>query len=59
MLPIEKIKLNIHNFVHYKDKSQKIKLTPDNTNKEDKSTTNQVGSVPSLNDMEFNWIEDY
>ena len=58
MLPIEKIKLNIHNLVHYKDKSHKIKLTPANTGKGEKSTT-VIGSVPSLNDMEFNWMEDY
>ncbi len=58
MLPIEKIKLNIHNLVHYKDKSHKIKLTPANTGKEEKST-NMIGSVPSLNDMEFNWMDDY
>ena len=58
MLPIEKIKLNIHNLVHYKDKSHKIKLTPANTGKVEKST-NVIGSVPSLNDMEFNWMDDY
>ena len=58
MLPIEKIKFNIHNMVHYKDKNHKIKLTPANTNKIDKPT-NIKGSVPSLNDMEFNWMEDY
>jgi hypothetical protein len=57
VLPIEKIKLNIHNLVHYKDKSHKIKLTP-NTAKDVKST-NVIGSVPSLNDMEFNWVDDY
>lgn len=59
MLQIEKIKFNILNFLHFKDKSQKIKLTSNNNNKEDVSTTNKVGSVPLLNDMEFNWIEDY
>jgi len=58
VLPTEKIKLNIHNLVHYKDKSHNIKLTPANTGKEVKST-NMKGSVPSLNDMEFNWMEDY
>ena len=57
MLPIEKIKLNIHNLVHSKDKNQKIKLTS-NTDKDVKST-NVMGSVPSLNDMEFNWMDDY
>ena len=57
MLPIEKIKLNIHNLVHYKDKSHKIKLTP-NTDGVVKST-NITTPVPSLNDMEFNWMEDY
>jgi hypothetical protein len=57
VLPIEKIKLNIHNLVHYKDKSHKIKLTP-NTDKVVKST-NITTPVPSLNDMEFNWMEDY
>jgi hypothetical protein len=34
MLPIEKIKFNIFNLVHYKGKSQNIKLTSDNNNKE-------------------------
>ncbi len=58
MLPIEKIKFNIRNLVHFKGKSQNIKLIPDNTIKGDKSN-NPIGAVPSLNDMEFNWIEDY
>jgi hypothetical protein len=58
VLPIEKIKLNIHNLVNFKGKSHKIKLTPANTSKVDKST-NVIGSVPSLNDMEFNWMDDY
>jgi hypothetical protein len=58
VLPIEKIKFNIRNLVHFKDKSQNIKLIPDNTIKGDKSNKS-IGSVPSLNDMEFNWIEDY
>jgi len=58
MLPIEKIKLNINNLVHYKDKSHKVKLTPSNTDKVEKST-NMKDVVPSLNDMEFNWMEDY
>jgi hypothetical protein len=58
VLPIEKIKLNIHNLVNFKDKSHKIKLTTANTNKVEKST-NVIGSVPSLNDMEFNWMDDY
>jgi BRCT domain type II-containing protein len=59
MLQIEKIKFNIHNLLHFKDKSQEIKLTSNNNNKEDASITNKVGSVPSLNDNEFRWIEDY
>ena len=59
MLQIEKIKFNILNFLHFKDKSQKIKLTSKSNKKEDLSTTNKVGSVPLLNDMEFKWIEDY
>jgi hypothetical protein len=58
VLPIEKIKFNIRNLVHSKDKSQKIKLASDNNNQVDKSTK-MIGSVPSLNDMEFNWIDDY
>jgi hypothetical protein len=57
VLPIEKIRLNIHNLVHYKDKNHKIKLTP-NTGKDVKST-NVINSVPSLNDMEFNWMDEY
>ena len=47
MLQIEKIKFNIRNFLHVKDKSQKIKLTSNNNNKEDIST-NTVGSVLCL-----------
>jgi hypothetical protein len=59
MLQIEKIKFNIHNLLHFKDKSQEIKLTSNNNDKKDVSTTNKVCSVPSLNDNEFRWIEDY
>ena len=59
MLQIEKIKFNIHNFVHSIDKIQKIKLTSNNNDKDDVSITNKEGSVPSLKDMEFRWIEDY
>lgn len=58
MLQIEKIKFNIRNLLPFKDKSQNIKLIPDNTIKGDK-LDKSIGSVPSLNDMEFNWIEDY
>jgi hypothetical protein len=58
MLPIGKIKFNILNLVHFKNKNQSIKLTADNNNKADISR-NTIGSVPSLKDMEFNWIEDY
>ena len=56
MLSIEKIKFNIRTLVHYKDKSQNIKLTSDNNKVEE---TNTIRSFPSLKDMEFNWIEDY
>jgi hypothetical protein len=58
MLPIGKIKFNILNLVHFKNKNQSIKLTADNNNKADISR-NTIESVPSLKDMEFNWIEDY
>lgn len=58
MLPIGKIKLNIHNLVHFKNINQRIKLTSDNNKKEDMST-NMIAAIPSLNDMEFNWIEGY
>ena len=58
MLPIEKIKFNLLNLVHYKDKSQNIKLKSGNNNKQDIST-NPIASAPSLKDMEFNWMEDY
>ena len=58
MLPIEKIKFNIRNLVHFKDKSQNIKLVPDNNIIGGKIDNSKI-SVPSLNDMEFNWIEDY
>lgn len=58
MLPIEKIKFNIYNLVHYKKKNRKIKLTSVNNNKEDISTKIRA-DVPSLKDMEFKWIDDY
>ena len=58
MLPTEKLKFNIRNLVHFKGKNHKIKLMSDNNNKKDIST-NTVGPIPSLDDMEFNWIEDY
>ena len=58
MLPIGKIKFNILNLVHFKNKNQSIKLTSDNNNKADISPIT-IESVPLLKDMEFNWIEDY
>ena len=58
MLSIEKIKFNLLNLVHYKDKSQNLKLRSDNNNKQGIST-NTIASAPSLKDMEFNWMEDY
>ena len=58
MLSIGKIKINILNLVHFKNKNQSIKLTSDNNNKADISR-NTIETVPSLKDMEFNWIEDY
>jgi hypothetical protein len=58
VLPLEKIKFNIRNWVPNKVKSQKLKLTSDNNNKENISTKS-IASVPSLHDMEFNWVEDY
>jgi hypothetical protein len=58
MLPIGKIKFNLLNLVHFKNKNQSIKLTSDNNNKGDIST-NTIGAVPSLKDMEFNWLDDY
>jgi hypothetical protein len=57
MLPTEKLKFNIRNLIHFKGKSNNIKLTSDNNSKKDIST-NTIGPLPSLNDMEFNWIED-
>ena len=58
MLPIEKIRFNFRNLVHSKDKTRNIKLSSENNNNKDKSTKT-IGSLPSLHDMEFNWIEDY
>jgi hypothetical protein len=58
VLPIEKIRFNFRNLVHSKEKTRNIKLSTENNNKEEKSTKT-IGSFPSLNDMEFNWIEDY
>ena len=57
----EKLKFNIRNLVHFKDKSHNIKLRSDNNNNNNNedTSTNTVASVPSLKDMEFNWIEDY
>jgi hypothetical protein len=59
MFQIEKIRFNILNFLHFKEKSQKTKLISNNNNKKYVSTTNKIGSVPSFNDMEFSWIDDY
>jgi hypothetical protein len=59
MLQIEKIKFNILNLVHYKNKKQNIKLTSDNKNTKNDLSTNTIPSVPSLKDMEFNWRDDY
>lgn len=57
MLPTEKLKFNIRNLVNFKCRSRNIKLTSDNNSKKDIST-NTIEPMPSLNDMEFNWIED-
>lgn len=59
MLPTEKLKFNLRNLVHFKGKRHNIKLNSDNNNKKDKLSTNTIGPMPSLNDMEFNWIEDH
>lgn len=58
MLRIEKIKFNINNLVHFKHTTRKIKSASPNNNKEG-NLPKAVTSVPSLKDMEFNWIEDY
>jgi hypothetical protein len=58
MLPIEKMKFNVRKLLHSKDKSQKITLSSDNNNKNN-ITSRTVASLPSLKDMEFNWMEDY
>ena len=59
MLQIEKIKSNILNLVHYKNKSQNIKLTSGNNNTAKDISNNTIASAPSLKDMEFNWMDDY
>jgi hypothetical protein len=58
VLPIEKIRFNIRNLIPFKGKNPPIKLTTDSNNKNNISN-NALDAVPSLNDMEFSWTDDY
>jgi hypothetical protein len=58
MLQIEKIGMNIRNLLLFKDKNPTIKLTTDSNNKNN-LPNNTLNAVPSLNDMEFSWTDDY
>ena len=53
-------KVNFLNILHLKNKNQSIKLTSNNNNNNNKEdvSINKIRCVPSLNDMEFQWIED-
>jgi len=58
MLQIGKIKINIHNLLVFKGKVPNIKLTTDSNNKNN-LPNNAFEAVPSINDMEFSWTDDY
>jgi hypothetical protein len=58
MLQIGKIKINIHNLLVFKGKVLNIKLTTDSNNKNN-LPNNAFDAVPSINDMEFSWTDDY
>jgi hypothetical protein len=58
MLQIGKIKMNIRNLLVFKGKDPNIKLTTDSNNKNN-LPNNAFDAVPSLDDMEFTWTNDY
>ena len=58
MLQIGKIGVNIRNLLPFKDKNPTIKLTTDGNNKNN-LPKNALDAIPSLNDMEFSWTDDY
>jgi hypothetical protein len=60
MLQIGRMKSNLLNRLQIKKKNQSIKLHSDHDNNINENLSNNTtGLVPSLTDMEFNWIEDY
>ena len=67
MLQIGKIGINIRNLLPLKGKNPPIKLTTDSKNKnnipnnnyKNNIPNNALDAVPSLNDMEFSWTDDY
>jgi hypothetical protein len=58
MLQIGKRVINIRNLLPFKGKNPPIKLTTDSNNKNN-VPNNALDAVPSLNDMEFSWTDDY
>ena len=58
MLQIGKRGINIRNLLPFKDKNPPKKLTTDSNNKNN-IPNNAIDAVPSLNDMEFSWTDDY
>jgi hypothetical protein len=58
MLQIGKIGINIRNLLLFKGKTPSIKLTADSNNKNN-LPNNAFDAVPSLDDMEFTWTNDY
>jgi hypothetical protein len=58
MSQIGKRGINIRKLLPFKGKNPPIKLTTDSNNKNNISN-NALDAVPSLNDMEFSWTDDY
>jgi hypothetical protein len=60
MLQIGKMRINLLTRLKIKNKNQSVKLISENKNNhKENSSNNTTRPVPSLTDMEFNWIEDY
>jgi len=58
MSQIGKRGINIRKLLPFKGKNLPIKLTTESNNKNNISN-NALDTVPSLNDMEFSWTDDY
>lgn len=60
MLQIGKMRINLLTRLKIKNKNQSVKLISENKNNHKENLSNNTTRpVPSLTDMEFNWIEDY